>query len=177
MTIYSQIVHQLPGIRRFSFGPRGAGIRRLTGRQKIKGNQYQKERLIRHTSQSGHGSGDSGPKWLAHPRSENHAEEKSSHPQRRGPRFFVDPQTEKKKKKKKIAGTSKRQLSKLIAMTRTHMNPKNHGERTTHSAVTPILGLLSLVSCSRQGLAGLYISLAPAWTLRRSGAGAWHKKL
>ena len=37
----------------FSFGPRGAGIRRLTGRQKIQGNQYQKERLIRHTSQSG----------------------------------------------------------------------------------------------------------------------------
>ena len=53
----------------FLFGPRGAGIRRLTGRQKIQGNQYQKERLIRHTSQSSHGSGDSGPKWLAHPRS------------------------------------------------------------------------------------------------------------
>jgi len=54
----------------FLFGPRGAGIRRLTGRQKIQGNQYQyqKERLIRHTGQSGHGSGDSGPKWLAHPR-------------------------------------------------------------------------------------------------------------
>ena len=46
----------------FSFGPRGAGIRRLTGRQKIQGNQYQKERLIRYTGQSGHGSGDSGPK-------------------------------------------------------------------------------------------------------------------
>jgi len=45
----------------------------------------QKERLIRHTGRSGHGSGDSGPKWLAHPRPENHAEEKSSHPQRRGP--------------------------------------------------------------------------------------------
>ena len=27
----------------------GAGIRRLTGRQKIQGNKYQKERLIRHT--------------------------------------------------------------------------------------------------------------------------------
>jgi len=70
----------------FSFGPRGAGIRRLTSRQKIQGNQYQKERLIRHTGQSGHGSGDSGPKWLAHPRPENHAEEKSFHPLRRGPR-------------------------------------------------------------------------------------------
>jgi len=33
----------------FWFGPRGAGIRRLTSRQKIQGNQYQKERLIRHT--------------------------------------------------------------------------------------------------------------------------------
>ena len=32
-----------------SFGPRGAGIRRLTGRQQIQGSQYQKERLIRHT--------------------------------------------------------------------------------------------------------------------------------
>ena len=52
----------------------------VTGRQKIQGNQYQKERLIRHTSQSGHGGGDSGPKWLAHPRPENHAEEKSSFP-------------------------------------------------------------------------------------------------
>ena len=40
----------------FWFGPRGAGIRRLTSRQKIQGNQYQKERLIRHTGQSGHGS-------------------------------------------------------------------------------------------------------------------------
>ena len=73
-------------LKMYSFGPRGAGIRRLTGRQKIQGNQYQKERLIRRTGQSGHGSGDSGPKWLAHPRPENHAEEKSSHPQRRGPR-------------------------------------------------------------------------------------------
>jgi len=30
----------------FRFGPRGAGIRRLTNRQKIQGNQYQEERLI-----------------------------------------------------------------------------------------------------------------------------------
>jgi len=79
----------------FSFGPRGAGIRRLTSRQKIQGNQYQKERPIRHTGQSGHGSGDSGPRWLAHPRPENHAEEKSSHPQRRGPRrqFYHSPRS------------------------------------------------------------------------------------
>ena len=68
----------------FRFGSRGGGIRRLTSRQKIQGYQYQKERLIRHTGQSGHGSGDSGPKWLARPRPENHAEEKSPHPQRRG---------------------------------------------------------------------------------------------
>jgi len=68
----------------FWFGPRGAGIRRLTSRQRVQGNQYQKGRLIRHTGQSGHGTVDSGPKWLAHPRPENHAEEKSSHPQRRG---------------------------------------------------------------------------------------------
>jgi len=49
------------------FGPRGAGIIRLTGRQEIQGNPYYKERLIRHTGQSGHGiwvcfgSGPEGP--------------------------------------------------------------------------------------------------------------------
>ena len=39
----------------FWFGPRGAGIRRLTGRQETQGNSYYKERQIRHTGQSGHG--------------------------------------------------------------------------------------------------------------------------
>ena len=74
----------------FVRAPRGRNYsRRLTGRQKIQGNQYQKERLIRHSSQSGHGSGDSGPKWLAHPRSENHAEEKSFHPQKRNFWFYI----------------------------------------------------------------------------------------
>jgi len=29
-----------PQMPRFSFGPRGAGIRRRTGRQKIQGNQF-----------------------------------------------------------------------------------------------------------------------------------------
>ena len=57
---------EFAGITGFWFGPRGAGIRRLTSRQRIQGNQYQKKRLIRHTGQSGHGSGDRGPKWLAH---------------------------------------------------------------------------------------------------------------
>ena len=61
------------------FGPRGAGIRRLTGRQETQGNPNYKGRLIRHTGQSGHGSGDSGPKWLGRPRPEHHAKEKSSH--------------------------------------------------------------------------------------------------
>ena len=37
-----------------------------------------------HTGQSDHGGGCGGPKWLARPHPENHAEKKSSHPQRRG---------------------------------------------------------------------------------------------
>jgi len=36
----------------FLHRPLGAGIRRLTGRQIIQSNLYQKERLIRHTGQS-----------------------------------------------------------------------------------------------------------------------------
>jgi len=40
-------------------GPRGAGIRRLTGNRKLKATYTKRERLIRHTGQSGHGSGDS----------------------------------------------------------------------------------------------------------------------
>jgi len=43
----------------FSCGPRGAGIRRLTGNRKLKATYTKRERLIRHTGQSGHGSGDS----------------------------------------------------------------------------------------------------------------------
>ena len=70
----------------FLCGPRGAGIRRLTGNRKLKATYTKRERLIRHTGQSGHGSGNSGPKWLARRRSENHVEKRSSHPQRRGPR-------------------------------------------------------------------------------------------
>jgi len=61
---------QMPRFLQFWFGSRGAGIRRLTGRQENQSNQYLKERLIRHTGQSGHGSGDSGSKWLARPRPE-----------------------------------------------------------------------------------------------------------
>ena len=75
-------------IRRCQNFRSGARIRRLTNRQEIQGNPNYRERLTRHTGQSGHGSGDSGPQWLAQPRPENHAEEKNSLPQRRGPRRF-----------------------------------------------------------------------------------------
>jgi len=54
-------------IRRCQNFRSGARIRRLTNRQEIQGNPNYKERLTRHTGQSGHGSGDSGPKWLARP--------------------------------------------------------------------------------------------------------------
>jgi len=42
----------------FSLGPRGIRTRRLTGEQRIQGNQLKKEKLIRHVFDSSQGMSD-----------------------------------------------------------------------------------------------------------------------